>query len=217
MPANYLCVSDTWLIHTTPSCPLKGSMSRDTPHLGSEVRVDYVSIMSFTISRRAHWLRSPEPCRLIEVASQHLEVNVGVFACASVGSSEWFTYKISPGGHGGRWQARISLGKKKKKNQSLPVIHRLQRIIVAIKRNSLIRCSVVRRCVWLFAGQCLCGQCTCHPPGDSRIHGKNCECDDRQCEDISGEVCGGKSTRAHTYAHQHSHNHSLFLIRHCRQ
>uniref|UniRef100_A0A669EGN7 Integrin beta-like protein 1 n=1 Tax=Oreochromis niloticus TaxID=8128 RepID=A0A669EGN7_ORENI len=40
-------------------------------------------------------------------------------------------------------------------------------------------------------GQCQCGQCTCHPPGDSRVHGKNCECDDRQCEDISGEVCGG--------------------------
>ncbi|GLD51907.1 integrin beta-like protein 1 [Lates japonicus] len=40
-------------------------------------------------------------------------------------------------------------------------------------------------------GQCLCGQCICHPPGDSRVHGKNCECDNRQCEDISGEVCGG--------------------------
>lgn len=44
-----------------------------------------------------------------------------------------------------------------------------------------------------FLGQCLCGQCTCHPPGDSRIHGKNCECDDRQCEDASGEVCGGNA------------------------
>lgn len=60
MPANYLCVSDTRLIHTTPSCPLKGAMSRDTPRLRSEVRVDYVSIMSITISWRAHWLRSPE-------------------------------------------------------------------------------------------------------------------------------------------------------------
>lgn len=55
--------------------------------------------------------------------------------------------------------------------------------------------------VSLFVGQCLCGQCTCHPPGDSRVHGKNCECDDRQCEDINGEVCGGESaqTQTHTY------------------
>ncbi|KAL6485007.1 hypothetical protein MHYP_G00070520 [Metynnis hypsauchen] len=40
-------------------------------------------------------------------------------------------------------------------------------------------------------GLCLCGQCTCHPPGDSRVHGKNCECDDRQCEDVNGDICGG--------------------------
>uniref|UniRef100_A0A8K9WS14 Integrin beta-like protein 1 n=1 Tax=Oncorhynchus mykiss TaxID=8022 RepID=A0A8K9WS14_ONCMY len=40
-------------------------------------------------------------------------------------------------------------------------------------------------------GLCQCGQCTCHPPGDTRVHGRNCECDDRQCEDISGEICGG--------------------------
>uniref|UniRef100_A0A671NI10 Integrin beta-like protein 1 n=1 Tax=Sinocyclocheilus anshuiensis TaxID=1608454 RepID=A0A671NI10_9TELE len=40
-------------------------------------------------------------------------------------------------------------------------------------------------------GQCLCGQCTCHPPGDKRVHGKNCECDDRQCEDLNREICGG--------------------------
>ncbi|KAK1797820.1 hypothetical protein P4O66_008167, partial [Electrophorus voltai] len=40
-------------------------------------------------------------------------------------------------------------------------------------------------------GQCLCGQCTCYPPGDSRVHGKNCECDDRQCEDMYGDICGG--------------------------
>ncbi|XP_056308614.1 integrin beta-like protein 1, partial [Danio aesculapii] len=39
--------------------------------------------------------------------------------------------------------------------------------------------------------QCLCGQCACHPPGDKRVHGKNCECDDRQCEDLNGDVCGG--------------------------
>lgn len=46
---------------------------------------------------------------------------------------------------------------------------------------------------FVFLGRCLCGQCTCHPAGDSRIHGKNCECDDRQCEDINGEVCGGNT------------------------
>ncbi len=53
--------------------------------------------------------------------------------------------------------------------------------------------------VSVFVGQCQCGQCTCHPPGDSRVHGKNCECDDRQCEDISGEVCGGESAHTHTH------------------
>lgn len=47
------------------------------------------------------------------------------------------------------------------------------------------------------SGQCLCGQCTCHPPGDKRVHGKNCECDDRQCEDLNGEICGG-NTHKHT-------------------
>ncbi|XP_040393777.1 integrin beta-like protein 1 [Cygnus olor] len=40
-------------------------------------------------------------------------------------------------------------------------------------------------------GKCECGQCTCFPPGDNRVHGKNCECDDRQCESADGEVCGG--------------------------
>lgn len=128
-------------------------MSRDTPCLRSEVRVDYVSIMSFTISRRAHWLRSPEGRRLIEVASQHLEVNVGVFACASVGSSEWFTYKISPCGHRERWQARISL----EKNPSLPIIHRQAENDssgLSCRSNatldSLRSRSVVRRCVLAF-------------------------------------------------------------------
>ncbi|EMP29772.1 Integrin beta-like protein 1 [Chelonia mydas] len=38
---------------------------------------------------------------------------------------------------------------------------------------------------------CECGQCTCFPPGDNRVHGKTCECDDRQCEDMDGNVCGG--------------------------
>ncbi|NWZ66285.1 ITGBL protein, partial [Acrocephalus arundinaceus] len=40
-------------------------------------------------------------------------------------------------------------------------------------------------------GRCECGQCTCFPPGDNRVHGKNCECDDRQCENADGDVCGG--------------------------
>ncbi|KAG9492200.1 hypothetical protein GDO78_000616 [Eleutherodactylus coqui] len=40
-------------------------------------------------------------------------------------------------------------------------------------------------------GKCECGQCTCFPPGDSRVYGKHCECDDRQCEDLEGKVCGG--------------------------
>ncbi|KAG7258333.1 hypothetical protein CRUP_022751 [Coryphaenoides rupestris] len=41
-----------------------------------------------------------------------------------------------------------------------------------------------------MTGQCQCGQCTCHPEGDTRIHGKNCECDDRQCVDTNGDICG---------------------------
>lgn len=62
------------------------------------------------------------------------------------------------------------------------------------------RQHVFALCFFSFLGQCLCGQCTCHPPGDSRIHGKNCECDDRQCEDISGEVCGGNTrTQRHHF------------------
>ena len=58
--------------------------------------------------------------------------------------------------------------------------------------------------VSVFVGQCQCGLCTCYPPGDSRIHGKNCECDDRQCEDLSGEVCGGESTHTHILEHTHT-------------
>nr|XP_043871964.1 integrin beta-like protein 1 isoform X2 [Solea senegalensis] len=59
--------------------------------------------------------------------------------------------------------------------------------------SSLKRCRGTSNLACFGRGQCQCGQCTCHPPGDSRVHGKNCECDDRQCEDISGEVCGGPS------------------------
>ena len=43
-----------------------------------------------------------------------------------------------------------------------------------------------------FAGKCECGKCTCYPPGDSRVYGKACECDDRRCEDLDGVVCGGE-------------------------
>ncbi|XP_061648238.1 integrin beta-like protein 1 isoform X2 [Phyllopteryx taeniolatus] len=57
--------------------------------------------------------------------------------------------------------------------------------------SSLKKCRGTSRLPCFGRGQCQCGQCTCHPPGDSRVHGKNCECDDRQCEDLSGEVCGG--------------------------
>uniref|UniRef100_A0A8D1B783 Integrin beta-like protein 1 n=2 Tax=Sus scrofa TaxID=9823 RepID=A0A8D1B783_PIG len=40
-------------------------------------------------------------------------------------------------------------------------------------------------------GKCECGRCTCYPPGDSRVYGKTCECDNRRCEDLDGVVCGG--------------------------
>ncbi|KAL6077304.1 hypothetical protein STEG23_008924 [Scotinomys teguina] len=43
-------------------------------------------------------------------------------------------------------------------------------------------------------GKCECGRCTCYPPGDSRVYGKTCECDDRRCEDLEGVVCGGHGT-----------------------
>lgn len=43
-----------------------------------------------------------------------------------------------------------------------------------------------------FAGKCECGKCTCYPPGDRRVYGKTCECDDRRCEDLDGVVCGGE-------------------------
>ena len=70
-------------------------------------------------------------------------------------------------------------------------------------RHSAMKHDRMWENVSLFVGQCLCGQCTCHPPGDSRVHGKNCECDDRQCEDINGEVCGGESAQTHTHTHTH--------------
>ncbi|KAM8855846.1 integrin beta-like protein 1 isoform 2-T2 [Spinachia spinachia] len=57
--------------------------------------------------------------------------------------------------------------------------------------SSLKKCRGTSNLPCFGRGQCRCGQCTCYPPGDSRVHGKNCECDDRQCEDIGGEVCGG--------------------------
>ncbi|KAK3568742.1 hypothetical protein QTP86_016300 [Hemibagrus guttatus] len=52
------------------------------------------------------------------------------------------------------------------------------------------RFALERRGMKVSRSQCACGQCTCHPPGDSRVHGKNCECDDRQCEDVNKDICG---------------------------
>ncbi|XP_077014724.1 integrin beta-like protein 1 [Tamandua tetradactyla] len=43
-------------------------------------------------------------------------------------------------------------------------------------------------------GKCECGKCTCYPPGDGRVYGKMCECDDRLCEDLDSVVCGGHGT-----------------------
>nr|XP_007959005.2 integrin beta-like protein 1 isoform X3 [Chlorocebus sabaeus] len=43
-------------------------------------------------------------------------------------------------------------------------------------------------------GKCECGKCTCYPPGDHRVYGRTCECDDRRCEDLDGVVCGGHGT-----------------------
>uniref|UniRef100_A0A4W3H3R9 Integrin beta-like protein 1 n=1 Tax=Callorhinchus milii TaxID=7868 RepID=A0A4W3H3R9_CALMI len=51
------------------------------------------------------------------------------------------------------------------------------------KGNSDLPCS--------GRGKCQCGQCTCFPPGDTRVYGKTCECDNRQCEDSEGNFCGG--------------------------
>ncbi|XP_061082971.1 integrin beta-like protein 1 [Conger conger] len=55
---------------------------------------------------------------------------------------------------------------------------------------SLKRCRGTSSAPCFGRGLCECGQCTCHPPGDKRVHGKNCECDDRQCEDLEGQICG---------------------------
>lgn len=44
-----------------------------------------------------------------------------------------------------------------------------------------------------LVGKCECGRCTCYPPGDSRVYGKTCECDDRRCQDLEGVVCGGNN------------------------
>lgn len=78
----------------------------------------------------------------------------------------------------------------------------------AMVKTSLSLCWVVRTVCAFFVGQCLCGQCTCHPPGDTRIHGKICECDDRQCENMSGEVCGGESAQARAHMRPHTHTQS---------
>uniref|UniRef100_A0A6Q2YJE5 Integrin beta-like protein 1 n=1 Tax=Esox lucius TaxID=8010 RepID=A0A6Q2YJE5_ESOLU len=57
--------------------------------------------------------------------------------------------------------------------------------------SSLRKCKGTSSIPCFGRGLCQCGQCSCHPLGDTRVHGKNCECDDRQCEDINGEICGG--------------------------
>uniref|UniRef100_A0A670YKP5 Integrin subunit beta like 1 n=2 Tax=Pseudonaja textilis TaxID=8673 RepID=A0A670YKP5_PSETE len=46
----------------------------------------------------------------------------------------------------------------------------------------------------VLTGKCECGRCTCFPPGESKIYGKLCECDDRQCEDNDGNVCNDQGT-----------------------
>ncbi|KAG8000544.1 Integrin beta-like protein 1, partial [Nibea albiflora] len=55
--------------------------------------------------------------------------------------------------------------------------------------SSVKKCRGTSNLPCFGRGQCRCGQCTCHPPGDNRVHGKNCECDDRQCEDLSHGYC----------------------------
>lgn len=93
--------------------------------------------------------------------------------------------------------------------------HRLNKTVKKDATEQLFKTQLCYETTWgnlsVFVGQCLCGQCTCHPPGDSRVHGKNCECDDRQCEDISGEVCGGESARTHTHSQTCTHTHTQNL------
>ncbi|KAM4697856.1 integrin beta-2 [Rhinophrynus dorsalis] len=46
------------------------------------------------------------------------------------------------------------------------------------------------------AGDCICGQCTCHTNEDpnKKIYGTYCQCDNWSCEQFQGELCSGKGT-----------------------
>uniref|UniRef100_A0A3P8ZWV9 Integrin beta-like protein 1 n=1 Tax=Esox lucius TaxID=8010 RepID=A0A3P8ZWV9_ESOLU len=70
--------------------------------------------------------------------------------------------------------------------------------------SSLRKCKGTSSIPCFGRGLCQCGQCSCHPLGDTRVHGKNCECDDRQCEDINGEICGGEGAHTCTNTHKHT-------------
>nr|XP_024128437.1 integrin beta-3 [Oryzias melastigma] len=40
-------------------------------------------------------------------------------------------------------------------------------------------------------GECLCGQCSCHPNDFGQVWGKYCECDDFNCPRFKGALCSG--------------------------
>lgn len=46
----------------------------------------------------------------------------------------------------------------------------------------------------VLTGTCHCGRCKCdNLEGNGLIHGKYCECDDRECiDEETGEMCTGK-------------------------
>lgn len=207
LPANYLSASDTQRIHPAPSGPANRSVSRDALHLGvrgQRTLCFYNELCQWrlTVPRGGDgngWLK------------QHLQVNLGAFACASVCSNEWFTCEITPlprSSTTSRVAAGAVAGRNTFRNQSLTRVDKWDWNdpgAASCRSNAAPNSLKDWRSVCekttcfcfmfflFFLGQCLCGQCTCHPPGDGRIHGKNCECDDRQCEDISGEVCGGNT------------------------
>lgn len=92
LPANYLSAADTQRIHAAPSGPANRSVSRDALHLGvrgQRTLCFYNELCQWrlTVPRGGGgngWLK------------QHLQVNLGAFACASVCSNEWFTCEITP-------------------------------------------------------------------------------------------------------------------------
>ncbi|EPY72983.1 hypothetical protein CB1_060782074 [Camelus ferus] len=79
---------------------------------------------------------------------------------------------------GERYQLRISLTRYKCSN----------------RMTNNIAGSALKYLMIIAVGKCECGKCTCYPPGDSRVYGKTCECDNRRCEDLDGVVCGGHGT-----------------------